>query len=192
MLALTRLPWSWIWALSIVVVWLLVAYALGQQPLTQQHSLDLVQYGAFKGSSISPDDAWRLIASQWLHLKFPHMLFNALIIGIVGQSLINRFGAPFMVGVGVIGGAAGQLASALVMPEAYISGASQAYLALTGLGLLTLPTRTLGWWASAVGTVAAIGLDVFVSDHAFVKIGHALPFALGVACGVAIRKAASK
>ena len=27
----TRLPWSWIWALSIVLVWLLVAHALGQR-----------------------------------------------------------------------------------------------------------------------------------------------------------------
>lgn len=189
---ISRLPWSWIWALSIVLIWLSVAWTLGQQPLAQQHSLDLVRYGVFKGSAISIADAWRLIASQWLHVKFPHMLFNAVIIGFIGQSLIKHFGVALMLGVGVIGGAAGQFASALIMPEAFISGASQACLALAGLALLTLPMRSLGWWASVVATVVALGLDIFVSDHSFVKIGHVAPFTLGVACGLIIRRAARR
>ncbi len=186
-----RLPWSWLWSLSIVLVWLGVAHALGQPIPTQQHSLDLVRFGAFKGSDLTLNETWRLIASQWLHVKFLHMLFNALVIGLVGQSLSGRFGANVMIGAGVIGGAAGQLAGALVMPDAYISGASQAYLALAGLALLTLSRRSVGWWAALVGVLVAVGLDVFVSDHGWVKIGHALPFALGLLGGAVLRRPAS-
>lgn len=185
---LFRLSWSWLWALSIVLVWLGVSHALGQPIPAQQHSLDLVRFGAFKGSDLTLAEAWRLIASQWLHVKFPHMLFNALIIGLVGQSLSGRFGAPVMLGVGLIGGAAGQLAGALVMPDAWISGASQAYLALAGLALLTLPRRSTGWWAALVGALIAVGLDLFVSDHGAVKIGHTVPFALGLLCGLILRR----
>lgn len=185
---LTRLPWSWLWALSIVVVWLGVAQALGQPVPTQQHSLDLVRYGAFRGGDLTLAESWRLVASQWLHVKFPHMLFNALIIGLVGQSLSGRFGAAVMLGVGVIGGAAGQLAGALATPDAYISGASQACLALAGLALLTLGRRTPGWWAAVAGVMVALVLDLFVSDHAAVKTGHAVPFALGALGGLVLRR----
>jgi len=184
-----RLPWSWLWSLSIALVWLGVAHALGQPISTQQHSLDLVRFGAFKGSDLALAESWRLISSQWLHVKFPHMLFNALIIGLTGQSLSARFGAPVMVGVGVVGGAAGQLAGALVMPDAYISGASQAYLALAGLALFALPRPSAGWWAALVGVLVAVGLDLFVSDHGAIKIGHAVPLALGLLCGVMLRRA---
>jgi membrane associated rhomboid family serine protease len=186
-----RLPWSWIWSLSIVLAWLGVAHTLGQPIPTQQHSLELVRFGAFKGSDLTIAEAWRLIASQWLHVKFLHMLFNALIIGLIGQSISDRFGAAIMIGAGVAGGAAGQLAGALATPDAYISGASQAYLALAGLALLTLGRRSLGWWAALVGIFVGVGLDVFVSDHGGIKIGHSVPFALGVMGGVLLRQAAT-
>lgn len=187
-----RLPWSWLWALSIVLAWLWVAHTLGQPISAQQHSLDLVRYGAFKGSDFTLAETWRLVASQWLHVKFPHMLINALIIGLIGQSLSRRFGAPIMVGAGVVGGAAGQLAGALVTPDAYISGASQAYLALAGLALVTLSRRSPGWRAALVGAVVAVALDLFVSDHGAVKIGHGAPFALGLLCGVFLRQTAGE
>lgn len=186
-----RLPWSWLWALSIVIVWLGVSYALGQPIPMQQHSLDLVRFGAFKGSDFGLEDLWRLLASQWLHVKFPHMLFNALIIGLVGQALSEQFCASVMIGAGMIGGAAGQLAGALVMPDAYISGASQAYLALAGLALLTLSQPSVGWWAALVGTSVAVGLDLFVRGQGGVKIGHLVPFALGLLTGVVLRHPAN-
>ncbi|MFN3669889.1 MAG: hypothetical protein ACK4VY_11305 [Brevundimonas sp.] len=134
---LARLPWSWLWALSIVIVWLWIAHALGQPVPAQQHSLDLVRYGAFRGSDLTLAESWRLIASQWLHVK---------------------------------------------------SGASQAYLALAGLALLTLGWRSAGWWAAVVGVGVALALDLFVSDHAAVKIGHTVPFALGARGGLVLRR----
>ena len=119
---INQLPWGWIWAASIIGVWLIVAVALGQPVWTQQHSRELVAFGAFRGDTLTWAESWRLIASQWLHVKFPHMLLNALLIGLIGQALTQRFGGALTVGAGVTLGAAGQLAGALLMPDAYISG----------------------------------------------------------------------
>jgi hypothetical protein len=37
-----------------VLVWLAVAFALGQPVWTSQHSRDLVAFGAFKGADVDP------------------------------------------------------------------------------------------------------------------------------------------
>lgn len=186
---INALPWGWIWAASIILVWLGVALTLGQTIWVQQHSRDLVAFGAFRGDALSWTDGWRLVASQWLHVKFPHMLLNALLIGLIGQALGHRFGGLIMVGAGVALGAVGQLAGALLMPDAYISGASQAYLGLAAIGLLTLQLKSTGWWAGAVGVAIAVALDLFVSGHGLIKIGHFLPFVLGLVVGLILRRA---
>jgi membrane associated rhomboid family serine protease len=189
---INQLPWGWIWAASIIGVWLVVAVALGQPVWTQQHSRDLVAFGTFRGDTLTWAESWRLIASQWLHVKFPHMLLNALLIGLIGQALAQRFGGAIMLGAGVALGAVGQVAGALLMPDAYISGASQAYLGLAAIGLLTLPLRSVGWGASAVGVAVALALDLFVSGHGAAKVGHVLPFVLGLGTGLLLRRAAKQ
>jgi membrane associated rhomboid family serine protease len=175
----------WAWAASIVLVWVVVAVALGQPIWMRQHSIDLTAYGAFKGRALTPGDSWKLLASQWLHVKFPHMLFNAIIIGVVGAALTRRLAWPWVLALGLIGGACGQLAAALFQPDAYVSGASQAYLALCGLGVLVLDRKAVGWWAAITGVAVSVGLDVFVSDHAGIKPGHLVPFVVGAIAGCA-------
>lgn len=128
----------WVWAVSIVLVWFGVALSLGQPLFMRQHSLDLVAYGAFKGSDLTWASAWKLIASQWLHVKFPHMTFNALVIGIVGTALSRRYAWSLVLLLGIVGGVCGQYADAVFQPNAYISGASQAYLALSSFAVFTL------------------------------------------------------
>ncbi len=176
----------WAWAASIVIVWALVAVDLGQPLWMRQHSLDLTAYGAFEGRTLTPGDSWKLLASQWLHVKFPHMLFNLAVIGLVGSALTRRLAWPLVLALGLVGGACGQLAAALLQPDAYVSGASQAYLALCGAGLLLLPRKNIGWWASLVGGVVSIGLDLFVSDHAGIKPGHLISFVVGLTVGCAL------
>lgn len=173
----------WGWAVSIVLIWVLVAIDL-QQPLwMRQHSIDLTAYGAFQGHDFQFADAWKLAVSQWLHVKFPHMLFNALIIGSVGAALADRLTTPGALSLGVIGGAVGQAAAAWLQPDAYVSGASQAYLALCGAALIVLPRRSAGWIAAVVGVIVAIALDLFVSAHNGVKPGHMAPFLIGLLVG---------
>ena len=176
----------WGWSISIVLVWALIAVDL-QQPLTmRQHSIDLMAYGAFRGRDFQLADLWKLLASQWLHVKFPHMLFNALIIGLVGAALLQRLTLSGTLALGLLGGAAGQVAATVFQPDAYVSGASQAYLALCGAAIVVLPRRSLGWGAALVGIGVAVILDLFVSGYASVKPGHVAPLLIGLALGAAL------
>jgi membrane associated rhomboid family serine protease len=182
-----RVPISWIWAASILLVWICVSVRL-QQPLwAQQTSQGLVAFGALKGSDFSASEAWRLVASQWLHVKFPHMLFNALVIAGVGQFAEVRFGRWTAVSLGVAGGTLAQLVTVPTLPDAYISGASQAYLVLCGLVLLTGAVRSVWWWIAIVAVVAGAGLDLLVSGHGTIKPGHLVGFAVGSIAGLALK-----
>ena len=178
-----RLPIAWVWGSSVVAVWVLIALHL-EQPLSRlQHSQNLVAYGAFKGENLAPADAWRLVASQWLHVHFPHMLFNALMIAILGQALQRETSAWAMLLIGLGGGAVGQYFSAVAYPSSFISGASQAYLALCGSILLLFSRSQPAWWIAVLGTVTAAALDLFVSSHGAIKIGHLAAFVAGIAGG---------
>lgn len=176
---------SMIWAASILLVWILVATALHQPIWVQQHSRDLVAFGAIKGSNFSAAEAWRLVASQWLHVKPQHMLLNVLIIGGVGLAVEKRLGRALPAVVALAGGALGQLAAVLTEPQAFISGASQAYLALCGLAIVTdrIERRWLAW----AGLAVALILDVFVSGHGALKAGHLTGLAIGLAAGGLLR-----
>lgn len=176
----------WGWSISIVLVWALIAVDLQQPVWMRQHSIDLTAYGAFQGRDFQLPDLWKLITSQWLHVKFPHMLFNALIIGLVGTALLPRLTLSGTLVLGLLGGAAGQVAAAVFQPDAYVSGASQAYLALCGAAIVMLPRRSLGWAAALVGIGVAVILDLFVSGYAGVKPGHVAPLLIGLAVGAAL------
>ena len=173
----------WIWAASIVFVWIVVAVDLGQPLWMRQHSIDLTAYGAFDGRTLTVGHGWKLLASQWLHVKFPHMVFNAVIIGLVGSALTRRVSWPLVLALGLIGGAFGQLASALAQPEAYVSGASQAYLALCATALVVLDRKSVGWWSAVIGVLVSMVLDLFVSGHEGVKPGHIVPSVIGLIVG---------
>lgn len=180
-------PISWIWAFSVLTAWLLVALDLDQAVWAQQSSQELQAYGAFKGEDLTWTGAWRLVASQWLHVKFLHMLLNILIIGTVGHGLQRRTSPAVVVLIGLGGGAVGQLASAAAHPDMFVSGASQAYLALCGAALLLLRPRSLAWRVAAVGTALAVGIDLLVSDHAAIKAGHLAGFVAGASAAAGLR-----
>ncbi|WP_396593651.1 rhomboid family intramembrane serine protease [Brevundimonas sp. R86498] len=173
----------WVWAASILLVWAVVAVSLGQPLWQQQHSRDLTAYGAFLGETLTFGDSWKLLASQWLHVKFPHMLFNIAVIGLVGAGLTRHLSPAAVLALGLVGGAVGQMAAALLQPDAYISGASQAYLALCGAGLLILSRTGIAFAAAVIGVLVSVALDVFVSDHAGIKPGHLASFAFGLIAG---------
>ncbi|UZE47471.1 rhomboid family intramembrane serine protease [Rhodopseudomonas sp. P2A-2r] len=187
--ALRRIPVSWIWAASIVLVWICVSIRL-QQPLwAQQTSQALVAFGTLKGGDFAASEACRLVASQWLHVKFLHMLFNALVIAGVGQFAEVRFGRWTAVSLGLAGGTLAQLVTVYALPDAYISGASQAYLALCGLVLATGAVRSVWWWIAVVAVAIGAGLDLLVSGHATIKPGHLAGFAFGAIAGLALQLA---
>lgn len=172
-----------IWAVSLVVIWCVVALALHQPLWAQQHSRDLMAFGVIKGEYFQPAQAWKLVASQWLHVKAPHMLLNALIIGGVGLAVEVRWGRVLPTAIALTGGTLSQGILVLMEPQAFLSGASQAYMALCGFALMAPSVgrggRALAWAGVAIG----IMLDIFVSSHGQVKIGHLFPLAFGLTAG---------
>jgi membrane associated rhomboid family serine protease len=186
-----RKPWlAFAWAASLVLVWIAVALALKQPLLAEQHSHDLVRFGAFKGGAFQGRDPLRLLASQWLHVKFAHMLSNAVIIAVVGRAAAIRNGVLTPLAVGLLGGALGEVTAAVADPQAFVSGASQAAVTLCGLVLLTARIKSFDWAAAAVGTLFAFALDVFVSGHGQFKPGHIVSLIFGLMCGLVWRQQA--
>lgn len=173
-------PLALIWGLSIFGVWTFLAFQLAQPIWKMQSSQELAAYGAFKGRDLSFGNGWRVFASQWLHVKFPHMSLNGVMIALLGTALQQRTSAGVVLLVGLGGGAIGQYVSALAYPTAFISGASQAYLALAGAVIVLLDRKRTAWWTAIAGTAAAIVIDVLVSSHGAIKIGHTTAFGAGV------------
>jgi membrane associated rhomboid family serine protease len=180
-----------LWPASIIIVWFVVAHSLGQQPFQYQPSPKLTRFGALLGRDLAPAEAWRLVASQWLHVHFGHMLFNALIIAIVGAALARRIGSARVLFLGLAGGTLAQGASAIAYPQAYFSGASQAYLVLCGFALLLLPMRPgayrIAFGVAVLGIAVAAALDLIVSEAHAIKAGHLVGFIFGAAVGALIR-----
>lgn len=174
---------SWIWAASIVVAWFALAISLEQPFWAQQNSQELVTFGAIRGRDFSASEVWRLVVSQWLHVKFPHMLFNAFIIATAGSTAEAKCGRLGAIAVGLVGGTLAQLVTVWLLPDAFISGASQACLALCGVVLVMASPRLFGWWMAAVGVFVGVALDLFVSGHGAMKPGHLTGLAIGVAAG---------
>jgi membrane associated rhomboid family serine protease len=180
-----------LWSASIIIVWFVVAHLLGQQPFHYQPSQKLTRFGALLGQDLVPAEAWRLVASQWLHVHFGHMLFNALIIAIVGAPLARRIGGARVLFLGLAGGTLAQAVTAIVYPQAYFSGASQAYLVLCGLSLLLLPLRSreyrIAFGVAVLGIAAAAALDLLVSESHAIKAGHFVGVIFGAAVGALLR-----
>jgi membrane associated rhomboid family serine protease len=173
------------WALSLVVVWFAVSRALGQPPFAPRLSSRLVAFGAFRGDGLGLDTAWRLVVSQWLHVHFEHMAWNAVVIAALGSALARRTSATTMLLIGIGGGSVGQLASAVLTPEAYVSGASQASLALAAAIIVMRGPRQPTWCVAIIATVVAAALDLRVGG--VLKAGHLAGFAAGAIAGAALR-----
>ena len=72
-------------------------------------------------------------------------------------------------------------------PQAFISGASLAYLALCGLVIVTSGVDRAGRWLAWIGLAIALVLDIFVSGHGMVKPGQVAGLAVGFAAGGLLR-----
>jgi rhomboid protease GluP len=173
---------------SILLAWAGVAVASGQTLTATQGSRLLLQFGACDGSVLRTHEWWRLVASQWLHALFPHMLFNAGVVAFGGALLERRVAWRLLWLAYVSGGALAQLASAWAYPDEVSSGASQAMLVLCGAALLSGWTRPLPSWASiALLVLTALQIALDLKAVGTVKVGHAVGLAIGLAAGVVLR-----
>jgi rhomboid protease GluP len=171
-------------AAAILLTWLYVAVANDQSLFAVQRSSLLLPIGAANGTLFATNEWWRLLTSQFLHVHFPHMLFNCLCIAAVGGHIENLRGHAAMTAIYFAGGTIGQFASVFVYPELVSSGASQALMALCG-GSLLLRSKRLRGIALAILCIQ-VGLDLFSAST--IKAGHAAGFLAGMLVGAFIFK----
>lgn len=86
---------------------------------------------------------WQLFTSMFTHLGLMHILFNMFWLYILGFQLERRFGAMKLIGVYIITGLAGNIASLFLLPPNTLSaGASGAIFGI--FGFLTLYNGAIG------------------------------------------------
>jgi membrane associated rhomboid family serine protease len=176
-----------LWAVSLLAVWCAMAFALHQPVWAQQSSRDLMVFGVIKGAYFDWTQSWKLIASQWLHVKAPHMLLNAFIIGGVGLAAEARWGRVLPGTIALTGGTLSQGVLAILEPQAFLSGASQAYMALCGFVMVAGRIGRVGLVLAWAGVLIGIAIDFFMSDLGQFKLGHIFPIVFGVASALLVR-----
>jgi rhomboid protease GluP len=165
-------------ASAILLIWLMVAFSLDQSILATQRSRQLLSFGALNLEMLH--QWWRLATSQFLHVHFLHMLFNAMCVMAIGSIVEQRYGTVSLAVIYLVGGAVGLLASVWSYPVLINSGASQAIMALCGAGLIGL-YRTRGTIAIAAIVLVQAALDIYVANK--IKAGHSTAFIAGLIMG---------
>jgi len=145
-------------------------------------------FGAIKGEYFDWTQAWRLVASQWLHVQAPHMLLNALVLGSVGWAAETRWGRILPAAIALMGGTLSQALLVLLEPQNFLSGASQAYMALCGFLLVAGGRMSRGGRILAcAGILIGLAIDIFISVDGQIKFGHAFPIFFGMVSGLVAR-----
>jgi len=163
--------------------WIASALYFGKPLFASQRSLSLPQLGAATGELFVTHEWWRLLVSQFLHVHFLHMLFNAMCILILASALESARGRLVLLCVYLIGGLAGQAASVWAYPALVTDGASQALMAVCAATFILLPRSKLTWFAGMIVTIQ-VALDV----HAIagIKAGHLYGFLAGLLISLAL------
>ncbi len=147
----------------------------------------LEPFGGIVFEHIRHREFWRLLASQLIHVKQMHMLFNVLSFAWLGSILERYVGAVRFFILWFVSGSVGTLVSTLAVkpPWNLGTGASQAVMGVAAFGVWMLWKRVdlSGSLKLAVlfALVPAVGLDL-IFYHGL-KPGHIVGFAVGLGIG---------
>jgi membrane associated rhomboid family serine protease len=136
---------------------------------------------------------WRLITSQLIHVKYPHMLFNVLFLLILSIELEKKVGTWFLFKLWLFAGGVGTCFSSLFVlaPWNVGTGASQAILAIaTSILILSRRNVVMTKYSRVMAIlyiVISITLDLFTAYYP--KPGHVLSmFIASMICLLFLRK----
>ena len=128
---------------------------------------------------------WRVITSQYLHVYFPHLVFNMAALLLLGAALERTFGSLRFAMLYVLSGSVGQVVGIVAAPTLVSSGASQAVMGVAGA------TATAFLREGATGVILfvvllgvigiQVGLDIMAAHT--VKAGHWSGLSAGVVIG---------
>jgi membrane associated rhomboid family serine protease len=142
-----------------------------------QTSLDYVLFGP----SVAHGEWYRIFTSSFVHFGFVHILFNMLLLWIVGQILEPgagplRFGLLYVASV-----AAGSAAVLLFQPNAITAGASGGVFGVAAAATLVMQRQGVSFWNTGFGPLLVINLvidlripDISIAGHIGGAIGGLL------------------
>jgi rhomboid protease GluP len=158
-----------------------VSGLVNANPLITVQSSDLMNYGAMNGEHLQFSELWRLLSAQFVHSKFGHMIFNAVMLFFLGSAIEKSVGSLQFLVIWFFSGVLGILASVLFLPQYVSSGASQALMGIAGAGLVLMAREFTfpRWYRVTLLLVLAfqLCLDLIVAHYP--KPGHVAGFLLG-------------
>lgn len=179
-------PFSLMICVTILGAWVISAFYHDLSIFETQKSRLLITFGAANGESLLAGDYWKLITSQFVHVRFPHMLFNVAVIYCIGAALEEKYGPSIFLLAYFLSGTVGQYASVTSYPLLVTSGASQALCGIVGsflvLTLFTEHKKKFALYLALVFVLVQIFLDVYFSGK--IKAGHYMGFLSGVLFGL--------
>lgn len=96
----------------------------------------LLLFGARQTQLIEAGQWWRLITPVFVHIGFTHLLVNSFTLYFMGQYIEEIFGHWRMLVIYLVSAFAGNLASAVFLPNTISAGASTALFGLFGAFLM--------------------------------------------------------
>lgn len=172
---------------SVVVFFL--THRLIRVPAIAQHSLRdsaLQDYATYAPLIAEQGEWWRVFTGAFLHADLRHLLFNMVVLFLIGRRL-ERFVGPYQLTatyvVSLIGGGAGAF---LHRPEFAVVGASGAVYGVMGAAYVVEYLRGGNPWRDGLGSLIIINVFIsFVLPNISIG-GHIGGLAAGVLAGFAI------
>ena len=105
------------------------------------HGVDFINPSAQSiynfGGNVGPNiwvkgEYWRLLASNYIHIGFIHLLFNMWCLHVIGSELEYLIGSRVFIGIYSISGLSGSVASSFINYDIVGAGASGAIFGLAG------------------------------------------------------------
>jgi rhomboid protease GluP len=187
---------SLILAMSTLAASFTVATVVKGSPWSVVRILELRNYGGVDNAHLANGEWWRLLTSQFVHVKPAHMLLNVIMLFLLALCVERAAGALRLTLLWLLSGIAGTYASIHSVPPPYDigSGASQAIMGVAGAAVVVV-WRNLSYpqWLK-IALVVSLGitaaLDLVFSAR--LKPGHIVGFLVGFIFAVGfVRETAS-
>jgi len=193
----TCIPYSTIIICATILIYsMYVAFAVTGNLVGTVKIPQLEPYGGVTFAHLGNLELWRLFASQLIHAKQMHMLFNVLSLALLGLFLERYIHSLKFLLLWFVSGSIGTLISTLFAapPWNLGTGASQAVLGIAAFGLAlflrgVIPSK---WFVTILcfTLIPAFALDFIYAGYP--KPGHIVGFLIGLIAGVAYCNRANK
>ncbi|MCL2891422.1 rhomboid family intramembrane serine protease [Brenneria tiliae] len=165
-----------------------VSYAITDSFMGKISILDLDKFGGVTPSKLYDFEIWRLLVSQFIHVKQIHMVYNVLSFFILGVLLEKHIGSLFLFVLWFTTGALGTLYSTnfVSYPWNIGTGASQAVLGVSSFALLLVlvkeHTTNMLKFSVVFSILPAMTLDIIYAHYP--KPGHVLSICVGLVLSI--------